>query len=157
MKIIKIEKFKKMITKQIEEHAVNYRTVYVATDGKEFDDETTCRTYEKSLACALKTNLKEMSIRDTSTEEDLFYTGSCETEVFIVVPKTKEDILHIKQVAFGFGASEIQVNNWISEEDIDSVILVTIGYNNEWVYITRLNNIVKNIVGEKYKLVPTIS
>lgn len=146
-----------MITKQIEEHAIKYRTVYIAADGTEFDDETTCHTYEKSLACALKTNLKEMSIRDTSTEEDLFYTGSCETEVFVVVPKTKEDILHIKQLAFGFGASEDQVSNWISEEDIDSVLLVTIGYNNEWAYVSRLNNIIKNIVGEKYKLVPTIS
>ena len=142
-----------MTTKQIQD--VNYRTVYVASDGKEFDDAETCRTYERSYACAMKSYLKDMSIRETCNEEDLFDTGSCETEVFVVLPKSKEDILRIKQIAIGFCCSEENVNKCIDDSDINSVILVTIGYNNEWACISRLNNILKNIVGEKYKLVST--
>ena len=145
-----------MTTKQIENITKTYRTVYVAADGKEFDDEETCRTYEKSFACAMKSYLRDMSIRESSTEEDLFYTGSCENEVFIVVPKTKEDILHIKQFAFGLGTSEEYVNKWIDDSDIDNVILITVGYANDWVFISRLNTIITNICGTKYTLVSTI-
>ncbi len=144
-----------MVTKQVEQKS--YVNVYVACDGKEFADSGACKTYEKTFACAMKSYLKDMSIRESSTEEDLFYTGSCESEVFVVIPKTKEDILHIKQIAIGFGSSEETVNGWIDESDINSVILVTIGYDNDWVYISRLNKIIKNIVGEKYKLVPAIN
>ena len=145
-----------MTTKQIENITKTYTTVYVAADGKEFDDEEACSTYDKSFACAMKSYLRDMSIRETSTEEDLFYTGSCENEVFIVVPKTQKDILHIKQFAIGLGTSEERVDKWIDDGDIDTVILVTVGYNNDWVYISRLNTIIKNIVGENYKLVPAI-
>lgn len=142
-----------MTTKQIENITKTYTTVYVATDGKEFDDKDTCRTYEKSFACAMKSYLRDMSIRESSTEEDLFYTGSCENEIFIVVPKTKEDILHIKQFAIGLGTSEETANRWIDDSDIDTVILITVGYDNDWVFISRLNTIIKNIVGEKYIIV----
>ena len=144
-----------MITKQIEQKS--YVNVYVACDGKEFDDSDACRTYEKTFACAMKSYLRDMSIRESVTEEDLFYTGSCENEVFVVIPKTKEDILHIKQIAIGFGNSEEIVNKWIDDSDIDSIILVTIGCCNDWTYVCRLNNIIKIIFGEKYKLVPAMN
>ena len=144
-----------MKEKQIEEKS--YRTVYVAVDGREFDDKSTCLKYDKSFACVMKSYLNDMSIRETSTEEDLFYTGSCENEVFIVMPKTEEDILHIKQLAIGFGESEERVSKQIDNSDINSIILVTIGYNDDWAYVCRLNTIIKNIVGEKYKLVPTMN
>lgn len=146
-----------MTTKQIENITKTYTTVYVAADGKEFYDKEACSTYDKSFACAMKSYLRDMSIRETSNEEDLFYTGSCENEVFIVVPKTQEDILHIKQFAIGLGTSEERVSKWIDNNDIDSVILVTVGYNDDWVYVSRLNTIIKNIVGENYKLVPVIN
>ena len=144
-----------MVTKQIEQKS--YIKVYVACDGKEFTDSDACKTYEKTFACAMKSYLRDMSIREPSTEDDLFYTGSCENEVFVVIPKTKEDILHIKQIAIGFGTSEETVNKWIDDSDIDSIILVTIGCCNDWAYVCRLDKIIKNIVGEKYKLVPAIN
>lgn len=144
-----------MKEKQIEEKS--YRTVYVAVDGREFDDKNACLKYDKSFACVMKSYLNDMAIRPSSTEEDLFYAGNSDTEVFVVIPKNKEDILRIKQVAIGFGTPEDRVNTWINESDINSVILVTIGCDNDWVYISRLNNILKNIVGEKYKLAPTIN
>lgn len=146
-----------MTTKQIENVTKTYTTVYVAVDGKEFTDEDACLTYEKSFACAMKSYLRDMSIREPSTEEDLFYTGSCENEVFIVVPKTKEDILHIKQFAIGLGISEKRVSKWIDDSDIDTVILVTVGYNDDWVYVSRLNTIIENIAGANYKLISDIN
>ena len=143
--------------KEVKTERTVYDVSYEASDGRMFDDKEACLKYEKSLACALKSNLRDMSIRETSTEEDLFYTGSCENEVFIVMPKTEEDILHIKQVAIGFGNSEERVSKQIDNSDINSIILVTIGYNDEWAFVARLNTIIKNIVGEKYKLVPTMN
>lgn len=143
-----------MTTKQVEDRIVTTRTVYVATDGREFDDKDECRKYERTFACAMKSYLKDLSIREAATEEDLFYTGSCETQVYVVIPKTKEDILHIKQIAIGLGASEQTASNWVNEEDIDKILIVTLGYADEWIYISRFENIIKNVVGEKYKLIP---
>lgn len=138
-----------MTTKQIED--VRYKTIYVAADGTEFDDRDTCETYDRSFACVMRSRLKAISI-STSTEEDIFYTGSCENEVFVVIPKTLSDIDCIKQFAYALGTGEERVSKWIDDSDINKPILVTIGYNNEWIYVSRLETIVKNAVGDKFVL-----
>jgi len=138
-----------MTTKQIED--VRYKTIYVAADGTEFDDASACETYDRSFACVMRSRLKEIAI-NTSTEEDIFYTGSCENEIFVVIPKTSQDIDCIKQFAYALGTSEERVSKWIDDSDINKPILVTMGYNNEWIFVSRLETIVKNAVGDKFVL-----
>ena len=143
-----------MTTKQIENVTKTYTTVYVAADGTEFDDKDACKMYDKSFACVMKSMLNKIAI-NSSTEEDLFYTGSCETDVLVVIPKTEEDILHIKQLAIGLGMSEDNVNRRISESDINKIILIDIGYGNEWAFVSRFDDMVDKITAGKYKLVPS--
>ena len=99
----------------------------------------------------MRSRLKAISI-NTSTEEDIFYTGSCENEIFVVIPKTLSDIDCIKQFAYALGTGEERVSKWIDDSDINKPILVNIGYNNEWIYVSRLETIVKNAVGDKFVL-----
>lgn len=131
---------------------VSYTTVYVATDGTEFNTKDDCAKYERTYACALKSRLMAMAINEND-EENMFFRGSCDASVIVVIPRSEKDIDTIKQYAIGLSCTEEQVSRQISDADINMPVTITIGYNNEWCYIQTVSSLVDHITNGTFKLI----
>ena len=131
---------------------VSYTTVYVATDGTEFNTKEDCAKYERTYACALKSRLMAMAINENS-EEDMFSRGSCDASVIVVIPRSEKDIDTIKQYAIGLSCTEEQVSRQISDADINMPVTITIGYDNDWCYIQTVSSLVDHITNGAFKLI----
>ena len=131
---------------------VTYATVYVATDGTEFNTKEDCAKYERTYACALKSRLMAMAINENS-EEDMFSRGSCDASVIVVIPRSEKDIDTIKQYAIGLSCTEEQVSRQISDADINMPVTITIGYDNDWCYIQTVSSLVDHITNGAFKLI----
>lgn len=131
---------------------VSYTTVYVATDGTEFNTKEDCAKYERTYACALKSRIMAMAINENS-EEDMFARGSCDNSVMVVVPRSEKDIDTIRQYAIGLGCSEESVSRRISDADIDMPVTITTGYDHEWCYIETVSSLVDHITNGAFKVI----
>jgi len=141
-----------METKQIE--IKNYKTVYVAMDGTEFDDANECRTYDSSALGVIKGRLAKMATWHGS-ECDLYGgAGSDENDTFVVVPKTDAEVMMVQQAMF----ASHDGNKDRQQKNADRVVLgrpvaVTFSYNDEYTWTTALDEIIKVATAGKFKLV----
>lgn len=131
---------------------VSYTTVYVATDGTEFNTKEDCAKYERTYACALKSRLMAMAINENN-EEDMFARGSCDSSVMVVIPRSEKDIDTIRQYAIGLGCTEEQVSKGISDADINMPVTITTGYDHEWCYIEPVSSLVDHITRGAFKII----
>ncbi len=140
-----------METKKIEVVNKTYVEIYIATDGTEFNDKEQCVAYEKSAAGVLKGRMVKFALDAPKTECDLYGgAGSDENRVYVVVPKTDDDVktleqlIHLKAYNKDAAAEKIAVGK---------VFVVTFSYDEEDMWITDLNNLVRAATAEQYEIV----
>lgn len=121
---------------------------YEANDGTVFSDASECDKYEKTCICAIKARLKQIAIKAES--EDCLLDGSCETMMYVVQPKSDADIFVIQQ-ALSYQSSNNAER--VSGDDIGRVLLVGFTYGDEYVFVMKLDEIVKNITDGKWSVV----
>ena len=134
--------------KEIKTETTIYNIEYEAADGTRFTNKEACIKYDQTVAGVLRGYLKEMSLV-VATEEELLHTGSCETTLFTVVPKTQTDIDHIKQFAFACGCGDRSFMSLLTSDVINKVVLVYVGIDNDWVYVDTLDRLVERITDNK--------
>jgi hypothetical protein len=97
----------------IKKEKITTYEIYSAMDGTEFNTIEECRKYENSAKCVLLTKYKECCDVITSSEEELFYVGSCDNIIDVVKMNKPEAITVILQL--------ISIYNPHSrQEDLDS-------------------------------------
>ena len=97
----------------IKKEKITTYEVYSAMDGTEFNTIEECRKYENSAKCVLLAKYKECCDVITSSEEELFYVGSCDNIIDVVKMNKPEAITVILQL--------ISIHNPHSrQEDLDS-------------------------------------
>lgn len=126
------------------------KTVWLAEDGTRFDEKGECEKYEKTFACVMRSHIKGIALRDTS-EDNIWNNASCDNSVVTVVPRNEEDLLRIKQMVAGYGAHPSTVD-MITEEYIGKVVIIIIGYDNDWVSVDTLERLVEDATAGKYEL-----
>ena len=122
-----------------------------ATDGTVFSGENAkneCSEYEKTYQCAIKTRLNQIAIK-TGTECDLL-DGSDDTTMYVVQPKSDSDIFVIQQA--------LSINNSrnagrVSNDDVGRVLLIGFTYDDDYVFVMKLDKIVENITAGKWEVV----
>lgn len=121
---------------------------YEANDGTVFYDASECDRYEKTCICAIRARLKQIAIKVDA--EDSLLDGSCETMMYVVQPKSDTDIFVIQKAL-----SYRQSNNAerVSGDDIGRVLLVGFTYEDEYVFVMKLDEIVSNITDGKWSVV----
>jgi hypothetical protein len=141
-----------METKQIE--IKNYKSVYVAMDGTEFDTSDQCAAYEKSAIGVIKGRLKKMSLFKGS-ECDLYNgAGSDESTSFVVVPKSDAEVLMVQQALYASNDCRAEYR----EKNADKVkvgrpVVITFNYDDEYIWATDLDELIKVATAGKFKLV----
>lgn len=137
-----------MEKKQIE--VKTFKTVYVAADGKQFNESEVCVKYEDSLACVLRSQLKEMSLA-VGNEYSILGTGDEEHDLYVVVPKDTADILKIKQLLYAMGnktrAEELK------DTEIGKVLLIIFNCDDDYAWWMSLDQMVSRITDGKYEAV----
>ena len=136
--------------KKIERKIQNESVVieYEANDGTVFHDASECDKYEKTCICAIRARLKQIAIK-VDTEDGLL-DGSCETMMYVVQPKSDADIFVIQQ-ALSYNNSGNAER--VSGDDIGRVLLVGFTYDDEYVFVMKLDAIVSNVTAGKWSVV----
>lgn len=76
--------------KQISKEITNYKTVYVAIDGTEFDSKEECVKYENSARVILKSKFLKLVVKETDAWHLLY--GNEDTIVYYVQFREEKDI-----------------------------------------------------------------
>ena len=122
------------------------KTVWVAADGREFNNSDECIAYENSFRGAIRSMISQMAIKKM-TEYSFFTTGCDDNTVYCLKPKDKDDILRIKQYIAACNADP----NSVEDSDIGKELVLTVSYNDEYAWIQSLDSI---IAGMRNAFVP---
>ena len=139
-----------METKKVE--LMNWKYVYVAADGTEFDDKGECEGYEKSAKGVVRARVKELVINE-GIECDLFETGG-ENKVWVCLPKSKDDIDRMRQLflLYDYGKdAAVRAENSLKYESVGKVVFLTFSYDDADMWVTTLDGILGNIFGKRYE------
>ena len=130
----------------------NYKTVYVAADGTEFDDEMECTSYDKSALGVIRGRISKLAVFH-GDEEDLFGCGSCDNELMIVVPKTVDDIYLIRQlIVLRRGSSGYA--DGLGEDQVGKPVILFFGYEDDGCWYKTLEGIVSDATNGTFTLAP---
>ena len=118
-------------------------TTYVAADGTEFNNREACEKYEQSYLCAIMSKIKAITIKETG-EYSLFEAGSDDHTCYVVIPKTPQDITNILQMHSAINNTSTPTD-YITDGDVNKVLILTVGYEGDWMSIKRLDDIIDHI------------
>lgn len=121
---------------------------YESTDGTFFSNKEECEKYEKSALGVLRGRIEEIAIERTS-EYGLFEMGSDDCEVFVVIPKSKEDIDLINQYAVLINGDD---QRHVTDEAIGKMVYVYTAYTDSC-WFNSLESLVSRISLGKYTVV----
>lgn len=76
-----------------------YYDVYIAMDGREFNDKTECEKYEQSAKAVVNANYKRLIV-GKNTEEAFFGFGCCDNGVEFVKVTSREDADTVMQMNY---------------------------------------------------------
>ena len=127
-----------MKTKKVE--TTSFYEVYVAADGREFNDREACVQYEKTFKCAIRSMIAELAISKT-TEYCMFEAGCDDNKAYALIPRNSEDILRLKQFMSACDSNPDQV----TDDMIGKKVIVTCGYDEDWAEVRTLDSIIERI------------
>lgn len=122
---------------------------YESTDGTYFDTKDECQRYEQSALCVVRGRIKEIALKST-TEYGLFEMGSVDCDLFVVIPKSKEDINLLNQLAILINGDD---QRQVTDGAIGKTVFVYTGYNNDSCWFDTLESLVRRITDGKYTVV----
>lgn len=141
-----------METKQRERTVTLNDTIYVAYDGREFTCKASCEVYEKSAKCAVRAQLKNITIKAAPADE-LYCVGGCGMDdILVVAPKTEDDIMRINQYVMLANHDE---SPKVSNDDIGDVLLLDHYYEDGGVTVLKLSVMVHEITDGAYAIAPS--
>ena len=140
--------------KQISKEKTTTYSVYVATDGTEFDSADECLQYEKSALGMLNAKLKKYIVWE-GNEYDL-WRNDTEYNTIAVELKTQEAVdtlLHIYYLQHSYllldeHKNRREVFEALVDETFKNKDLIILGINcdNEYYYIDSRNNIINRLL-----------
>ena len=117
----------------------NYKNVYVAADGTEFDVQSECEAYEKSALGVLKARLAKIALVQKS-ECELFAGSGCDDNTsFVVIPKNEEEVGVVQQLVFLMAYSKEAQAEKIA---VGKVLVVTLAYDDDGLWVTDLGDLI---------------
>ena len=135
-----------MTTKEIE--IKTKKTVYVAQDGTEFNDPVECKKYDESALAILKARVKKLAIKVTN-EDCIFSCGYENQEVWVIIPRTTNDISVIRQLLFIYGYSTEKTPG-IDESLINRVLFLFENEDKTYMWYQTLDRLVSDAVGDLF-------
>ena len=124
---------------------------YEAFDGTYFKKEEECEEYEKSAKGVTKSRVHALVINEDS-EAGIFGAGSDENTVWLVIPKSRDDVDLLRQLIILHGNKPEYAESWVKDDDIGHPVILTFGYDGCDVWTDRLDAILQRAFGGKYEV-----
>lgn len=137
--------------KTIENKVENTYYSYEAIDGQRFNSKEECEKYELGAMCAIRTRIKDMAIRSGKAYE-FFIDGCGDNRVDVCIPKNDRDIDAIRQYCCFISGSKTATS--IGSDDIGKVLIIMTGYDDDWVTVQRLDDLLDALTGGTYEAIP---
>lgn len=115
---------------------ITYKNIYISDDGREFEDENSCKEWEKSYKGTLNASwnlIKKISV-DASR---IGFPGGCsDEECYVLRPKNMDEIIFLNAYirnSTGCNADILNINH------IGKMIVLNFGYDHDYCscYITE--------------------
>jgi len=122
---------------------------FEAMDGTRFSTQEECVKYEQSAKGVLKGRLMNLAI-NYGNEDSIYGTGCCDNATLVIKPKSVADIDLIHQF---FLLSDGREDFFPKDLDkqIDKIIFVNIGYDDDYVWIDTMDALMARIMGDGNK------
>lgn len=130
------------------------REEYVAFDGTKFGDKDECLAFEQSAYGMLKFRLVQMAVKQTD-ECSLFKgAGSDETQAFVVIPKTDDEVKTLQQLVYMKAYGDEYKKKFAEMCAVGKPLVVGIGYEDDGLWIVDLDELVRDATGGLFGAAP---
>ena len=127
---------------KIKEIKKTYREkVYVAVDGKEFKNEADCKEWENSYKCTIKQSFDKLPKLQVNASSVGYPEAFSDDKVFVVEPKSLEDITLINAYAKAF-LDDFAVS--MDTTCIGKKVVLNFGYSNDYFSFALLDDLIKD-------------
>lgn len=123
-----------MTTKTIEKTIIEKTTIYVSSDGKEWESKEDCQEWERGVQCVAKTSWDAIPKTEVSTTSCGLPWSNDDEEAYIVIPRNHEDIIALENYCRVYSG----VTVGFSDNDIGKAMIVNFGYDHDWCGVTDI-------------------
>ena len=121
---------------------VTYKNVYISDDGREFEDENSCKDWEKSYKGTLNASwnlIKKISV-DASR---IGFPGGCpDEECYVLRPKNMDEIIFLNayiRSSAGYNTDILNINH------IGKMIVLNFGFDHDYCTCYIVEELIKEI------------
>lgn len=116
-------------------------TIYIADDGKEFNNEEDCIKWEESYEYVIKKSFDKIPQIKVPYGEESYVGGNLDDYIIIAKPRTVEDIVILE----AYIKNQIREKIDLTHEYIGKEIVVNFGYDCDYVEVDILDDKLNNI------------
>lgn len=128
--------------KKIQKQVTILKTVYVANDGKEFDDLSECREWDAGCYNRAITHLEEIPHIVTNSSELHMYNGDETEDVWLMIPRTADDIDAIRDVESYYWTSSL------TYDYIGKPLAIRLGAEHDYCVVYDLSEHIEDVVAD---------
>lgn len=125
--------------KEIQKEVTVLKTVYVANDGREFDNLSECREWEANRFNRAIARLEAIPHIVTNSSELHMYNGDDTEDVWLMIPASADDIDAIKDVENYFWTSSL------TYESIGRPLAIRLGYHYDSCDVYDLSELLRDV------------
>lgn len=121
---------------------VTYKNVYISDDGREFEDENSCKEWEKSYKGTLNVSWNLIKKISVDAERIGFPGGCCDDECYVLRPKNMDEIILLNayiRSSIGYDTDTLNINH------IGKMIALNFGYNHDYCSCYIVEELIKKI------------
>lgn len=126
--------------REIQKQVTILKTVYVANDGKEFDDLSECREWDAGCYNRAVARLEEIPHIVTNSSELHMYNGDETEDVWLMIPRTADDIDAIRDVESYYWTSSL------TYESIGRPLAIRLGYHYDSCDVYDLSELLRDAI-----------
>ena len=121
---------------------VTYKNVYISDDGREFEDENSCKEWEKSYKGTLNVSWNLIKKISVDASRIGFPGGCCDDECYVLRPKDMNEIILLNayiRSSTGYNTDILNINH------IGKMIVLNFGYDHDYCSYYIVEEIIKEI------------
>lgn len=137
--------------KTVKKEITTYKEIYVSNDGKEFENEADCKSWENSYKATLRESFAKLAQFEVNSNEIGLAYSSDDQEVIVVMPQTIDDIVLLN----AFIASETCYDSHITTDMIGKTLALNFGYDRDYcdvycleAHLEHLTKCIRNIIAK---------
>ena len=129
---------KKVVKEKVEKY-----DVFVATDGREFDNEDDCRAWEKSYKFTIEKDMEKIKKIEVNAISIGFDYASDDYECYVLIPKSIEETIIINAWIDVIACGNVGYNGRVTNDMVGKEVVLNFGYDRDYCDVYTLDGIIE--------------